>query len=159
MDAIAREAQLQVLAAYPDIPVEIDLQPLPEARGDMALIRQVWLNFLDNAVKYSARVTQPRVVISGREEKDKVIFEISDNGVGFDSNYSDALFQVFQRLHGADYPGTGVGLAIVQRIVMRHGGEVWARSTPGQGSTFGFSLPLHELTASDAHIAAAVGDQ
>jgi light-regulated signal transduction histidine kinase (bacteriophytochrome) len=159
MDTLVRDAQQQILAAYPDTQVEIDVQPLPEARGDAALIRQVWLNFIDNAVKYSARVAQPRVAISGREEKDKVIFEISDNGVGFDSTYSDALFQVFQRLHGAEYPGTGVGLAIVQRIVMRHGGEVWARSTPGQGPTFGFSLPLHELTASDAHIAAAVGDQ
>jgi signal transduction histidine kinase len=152
MEALAREALQQVCAAYPSAEVEIVMESLPEARGDVALIRQVWLNILDNAVKYTTRVAQPRVVISGREEQDKVVFEISDNGVGFDSRYSDKLFLVFHRLHGAEYPGTGVGLAIVQRIVSRHRGDVWARSEPGQGSTFGFSLPLHELTASDAQI-------
>ncbi len=158
MDELAREALQQVRAIYPGIEVEVAIEPLPEARGDVALIRQVWLNFLDNAVKYTGRVSQPRVVVSGREEQDKVVFEISDNGVGFDSRYSDALFLVFHRLHGAEYPGTGVGLAIVQRIVSRHGGEVWARSTPGRGSTFGFSLPLHEMTASDAQLNSTTGD-
>ncbi len=158
MDALARETLQQVRAIYPGIEVEVAIEPLPEARGDVALIRQVWLNFLDNAVKYTGRVSQPRVVVSGREEQDKVVFEISDNGVGFDSRYSDALFLVFHRLHGAEYPGTGVGLAIVQRIVSRHGGEVWARSTPGRGSTFGFSLPLHEMTASDAQLNSTTGD-
>ncbi|MFL6547710.1 MAG: sensor histidine kinase [Povalibacter sp.] len=154
MDSLVTEALQQVRAAHPGIETEIDMQPLPDARGDAALMRQVWLNFLDNAVKYSTRVAHPRVVISGREQHDHVIFEIADNGVGFDTRYSDALFQVFQRLHGSEYPGTGVGLAIVQRIVNRHGGEVWANSTPGQGSTFGFSLPLHEFTTSDPQIGA-----
>ncbi len=158
MEALAREALQQVRAAYPDTEVEITMEALPDARGDAALIRQVWLNLLDNAVKYTARVARPEVIVSGREEQDKVIFEISDNGVGFDSRYSDKLFQVFHRLHGAEYPGTGVGLAIVQRVVSRHGGDVWARSTPEMGSTFGFSLPLHELTASDAQLNATAGD-
>jgi signal transduction histidine kinase len=158
MEALAREALQQVRAAYPDTEVEITMEALPDARGDAALIRQVWLNLLDNAVKYTARVARPEVIISGREDQDKVIFEISDNGVGFDSRYSDKLFQVFHRLHGAEYPGTGVGLAIVQRVVSRHGGEVWARSTPELGSTFGFSLPLHELTASDTQLNATAGD-
>jgi signal transduction histidine kinase len=158
MEALAQEALQQVRATYPGAEFEVAIKPLPEARGDAALIRQVWLNFLDNAVKYTTRVAQPRVVISGREEQDKVVFEISDNGVGFDSRNGDALFLVFHRLHGTEYPGAGVGLAIVQRIVSRHGGDVWARSEPGQGSTFGFSLPLHELTASDAQINAATGD-
>jgi light-regulated signal transduction histidine kinase (bacteriophytochrome) len=152
MRSLAQEAVQQACAAYPDARVEIAVESLPEARGDPALIRQVWLNFLDNAVKYSMRVAQPRVVVSGREERDRIVFEISDNGVGFDSRYSEGLFLVFHRLHGAEYPGTGVGLAIVQRIVSRHGGEVWAHSTEGQGSTFGFSLPLHELTGSDPQL-------
>lgn len=158
MEALVGEALQQVRAAYPSIDVEVTIESLPDARGDLALIRQVWLNLIDNAVKYSARVAQPQVIIAGREEHDRVIFEISDNGVGFDSRYSDKLFQVFHRLHGTEYPGTGVGLAIVQRVVSRHGGEVWARSVPEQGSTFGFCLPLHELTASDAQLNATAGD-
>ncbi len=158
MDALVRETLPQVLAVHGNAQVEAIVEPLPEARGDLALMRQVWLNLIDNAVKYSMRVSHPRVLITGREEHDKVVFEISDNGVGFDPRYSGKLFLVFQRLHGAEYPGTGVGLAIVQRIVARHGGDVWARSTPGQGSTFGFSLPLHELMASDAQVEVKTSD-
>ncbi len=150
--ALVSEAAQQVRAAYPDWTGEIEIGELPDARGDAALIRQVWLNLIDNAVKYSHRVAEPRVSISGREEQDTIVFEISDNGVGFDSRYGDKLFLVFQRLHGSEYPGTGVGLAIVQRIVARHGGDVWARSAVAQGSTFGFSLPLHELTTSDPQL-------
>jgi signal transduction histidine kinase len=158
MEALANEALQQVRATYPGVEIEVSMDSLPEARGDAALVRQVWLNLLDNAVKYSARVTQPRVKISGREEQDRVVFEISDNGVGFDTRYIDKLFLVFHRLHGSEYSGSGVGLAIVQRIVARHGGDAWARSTLGQGSTFAFSLALHEMTSSDAHINAAAED-
>lgn len=157
MDALVSDALQQVRHAHPT-DVEVVVQHLPHARGDAALIRQVWLNFLDNAVKYTARVSNPRVVITGREESDKVIFEVTDNGVGFDSKYSDGLFLAFKRLHGSEYKGTGVGLAIVQRIVARHGGDVWARSKVGQGSTFGFSLPRNELIATDAQINAADAD-
>lgn len=152
MEALVGEAAQQVRAAYPDWSGVIEIGALPDARGDVGLMRQVWLNLIDNAVKYSNRAAHPRVVIGGREEHDKVVFEISDNGVGFDSRYVDKLFLVFHRLHGAEYPGTGVGLAIVQRIVARHGGQVWARSAVGEGSTFGFSLPLIELTMSDAQL-------
>jgi light-regulated signal transduction histidine kinase (bacteriophytochrome) len=103
---------------------------------------QVWSNLLDNAVKYSSKVPQPRIVVQGHEEPHRIVYEVIDNGVGFDSRYSDTLFGVFQRLHGSrEYPGTGVGLAIVQRIVTRHGGEVWATSEVNQGATFGFALP------------------
>jgi light-regulated signal transduction histidine kinase (bacteriophytochrome) len=103
---------------------------------------QVWINLIDNAVKYSSKVNRPRIVVRGREEADRTVFEVIDNGVGFDSRYAGALFGVFQRLHGAlEYPGTGVGLAIVQRIVTRHGGEVWAKAEVNQGATFGFALP------------------
>lgn len=158
MEVLAKEALQQVRATYPSMNIEVTMDTLPDARGDAALVRQVWLNLLDNAVKYSARVTQPRIAISGREEKDRVVFEIADNGVGFDTRYSDKLFLVFHRLHGAEYSGSGVGLAIVQRIVARHGGEVWARSTLGQGSTFAFSLALHELTSSDTPIINAAED-
>ncbi len=150
MTAVVMNVVAQARVANPAYVHEITVDPLPDARGDAALLQQVWMNLVDNAIKYSSKTQLPRVSVSGREEHERVIFEITDNGVGFDSRYSAALFRVFQRLHGmGEFPGTGVGLAIVQRIVTRHGGEVWARSTPGNGATFGFSLPLHELTASD----------
>lgn len=156
MNVLAAEAAGHARVAYATSTVpQFDIRPLPAARGDARLILQVWQNLLDNAVKYSSRVDAPLVRITGSEQKDRMIFEVADNGVGFDSRYSESLFGVFQRLHGAqEYPGSGVGLAIVQRIVTRHGGEVWARSEPGQGATFGFSLPLqHEHSVSDPNVA------
>ncbi len=127
---------------------EIEIGSLPLARGDEALIRQVWINLIDNAVKYTSKVEDPRISVTGREEGDRLIYEIRDNGVGFDSAFSSNLFGVFRRLHGArEYPGSGVGLAIVQRIVTRHGGEVWAHAEPNKGATFSFSLPKPVLRA------------
>lgn len=126
----------------------IEIGDLPSARGDEGLIRQVWVNLLDNAVKYTSKVESPHIVVSGRDEGERLVYEISDNGVGFDSSFSSNLFGVFRRLHGVrEYPGSGVGLAIVQRIVTRHGGEVWAKSEPNKGATFSFSLPKPVLRA------------
>ncbi len=126
----------------------IEVGDLPTARGDEGLIRQVWINLLDNAVKYTSKVAEPRIVVSGREDGERLVYEIRDNGVGFDSSFSSNLFGVFRRLHGArEYPGSGVGLAIVQRIVTRHGGEVWAHAEPNKGATFSFSLPKPVLRA------------
>jgi signal transduction histidine kinase len=143
MASLARTAASEAMSAHDlKLAPEIRIDELPPAWGDPHLIPQVWRNLLDNAVKYSSKVAAPRIIVTGREESGRVIFEVSDNGVGFDTRYSDSLFGVFQRLHPiSDYPGSGVGLAIVQRIVTRHDGQVWARSAPGQGSTFGFSLP------------------
>jgi light-regulated signal transduction histidine kinase (bacteriophytochrome) len=130
----------------------IHIEKLPLARGDRGLILQVWLNLIDNAVKYSSKVEHPTIIIRGREEPDKVIYEVVDNGVGFDARYSNRLFGVFQRLHGQrEYPGTGVGLAIVQRIIQRHGGEVWGTSRPNQGATFGFALPKEGALGPSLH--------
>jgi len=118
------------------------LGPLPPARGDAVLIKQVWLNLLSNALKFSRQREQPVVEVSGTENAAENIYSVKDNGVGFDMGYYDRLFGVFQRLHSEEqFPGTGVGLAIVQRIVVRHGGRVWAESKPNEGATFYFSLP------------------
>jgi len=126
----------------------IEIGELPPARGDEGLIRQVWVNLLDNAVKYTSKVERPHIVVSGREDGERLVYEVHDNGVGFDSAFSSNLFGVFRRLHGArEYPGSGVGLAIVQRIVTRHGGEVWATAEPNNGATFSFSLPKPALRA------------
>lgn len=150
MQALARKAAEQARTARPNEAAtpSIEIGDLPLARGDERLIRQVWLNLLDNAVKYTSKVAQPKISVSGREEGERLVYEIRDNGVGFDSRFSSNLFGVFRRLHGArEYPGSGVGLAIVQRIVSRHGGEVWAQAEPGKGATFGFSLPKPVLRA------------
>jgi signal transduction histidine kinase len=151
MESLARTAATEAMSAHElRQPPEIVIEPLPRAWGDPHLLLQVWRNLLDNAVKYSSKVSAPRIVVSGRIENGYAIFEVSDNGVGFDSQYSEALFGVFQRLHRiSDYPGSGVGLAIVQRIVTRHDGQVWARSQLDQGSTFGFSLPLSEQSTTN----------
>jgi len=150
MEMLARLAAEQARASRLNEATEplIAINKLPLARGDERLIRQVWVNLLDNAVKYSSKVEHPRIEVTGREDGERLVYEISDNGVGFDSKFSSSLFGVFRRLHGArEYPGTGVGLAIVHRIVTRHGGEVWARSEPGRGATFSFSLPKPALRA------------
>ena len=143
MEELARTAVNEARVAHAGLTApEITIEPLPPARGDQRLMLQVWVNLIDNAVKYSSKIAAPKIAVRGREEADRIVYEVVDNGVGFDSRYSGSLFGVFQRQHGArEYPGTGVGLAIVQRIVTRHGGEVWARSEVGQGATFGFALP------------------
>jgi len=121
-------------------PVAID--PLPPAMGDKTLIRQVLANLVANAVKFSRGRARPDVRIGARPQGAEVIYFVRDNGIGFDMRYADKLFQVFGRLHRAEeFEGTGVGLALVQRIVQRHGGRVWAESVPDRGATFHFTLP------------------
>jgi light-regulated signal transduction histidine kinase (bacteriophytochrome) len=121
---------------------EILIEPLPSADADAALLRNVWMNLIGNAVKYSSGRPDARVHVGGRIEGREAVYFVQDNGAGFDMRYYHKLFGVFQRLHSdAEFPGTGVGLAIVQRIVVRHGGRVWAESAPGEGARFSFSLP------------------
>ena len=121
----------------------IEIGTLPVAHGDRALLKQVWANLIDNAVKYSANVATPAIRVSGFvNDSGDSEYRIDDNGAGFDMRYCDKLFGVFQRLHSAsEFSGTGVGLAIVQRIVTRHGGRVWGEGRPGAGATFHFRLP------------------
>jgi signal transduction histidine kinase len=115
---------------------------LPAVRGDPMLVKQVWANLLANAVKFSGKRERPAIEVSGRVDGAQNIYSVKDNGAGFDMQYYDKLFGVFQRLHGAtEFPGTGVGLAIVQRVVTRHGGRVWAEGKVNEGATFCFSMP------------------
>ncbi|HZE59986.1 MAG TPA: ATP-binding protein [Burkholderiales bacterium] len=139
MMALAREVSEELRGAGD---AQIELAALPAAHADAALLRQVWLNLIGNALKYSSKGAQPRIEIGGRDEGAEACYSVRDNGVGFDMRYAEKLFGVFQRLHRADeFEGTGVGLAIVQRIVARHGGRVWAESRPGEGACFHFCLP------------------
>jgi PAS domain S-box-containing protein len=122
--------------------VTIDPGPLGRVLGDRAALRQVWTNLISNAVKYSSKAGRPHVRIGARHAGAESVFEISDNGIGFGADEADRLFGVFQRLTSArEYKGTGVGLAIVQRIVERHGGTISATGRPGEGATFVFALP------------------
>ncbi|MDB5800467.1 MAG: response regulator [Rhodocyclales bacterium] len=132
---------------------EIVFNHLPDVRADRALIQQVWVNLLSNAVKYSARNAAPRIVVSGETTKTNSMYHVDDNGVGFDMQYVNKLFGVFQRLHSAEeFPGTGIGLAIVGRIVARHGGRAWAESSLGAGAHFHFALPAAEGVPSGTDI-------
>ena len=110
--------------------------------GDAALLRQVWVNLISNAIKFSGHVSRAHIQVESWETATETVFSIRDNGAGFDAKYVHKLFGVFQRLHGADeFQGTGVGLAIVQRIVIRHGGRVWAEGQVNAGATFYLALP------------------
>jgi signal transduction histidine kinase len=142
MKDVVTNAMTTVTEAHPDVAVELQVGELPTANGNVDLLRQVWINLLDNAVKYSQRRSIARIVVAGTREGGENRYTVTDNGTGFDPQYADKLFGVFQRLHSdADFEGTGVGLALVQRIVTRHGGRVWADGRPDGGATFGFALP------------------
>jgi light-regulated signal transduction histidine kinase (bacteriophytochrome) len=148
MTELARSAFQNMVEAMPGAPPTFDLQPLPAADGDRSMLRQVFTNLLGNAIKFSARHPTPRIEVSGWPEGPNNVYVVRDNGVGFDPRYAHKLFSVFQRLHRQeDFEGTGVGLALVQRIVQRHGGRVWAESKPNEGALFYFALPSRNPTA------------
>jgi light-regulated signal transduction histidine kinase (bacteriophytochrome) len=139
MTALAQEV---VHELAPGSAARIELAPLPAAAADRALLKQALLNLIGNALKYSAKRADPHIEVGARRETHENVYWVRDNGAGFDMRYAEKLFGVFQRLHSSDeFPGTGVGLAIVQRVITRHGGRVWAESRPGEGATFFFSLP------------------
>lgn len=126
---------------------QVTLDDLPVVHGDAVLLRQVWQNLIGNALKFSAQAVTPHVQIQAQAADGQWVFEVLDNGIGFDAQQQHRLFGAFQRLHDdSDYPGTGLGLSIVQRLVQRHGGRVWAGSRPGGGAIFGFSLPMQQPT-------------
>ena len=126
----------------PERMVGVVIAPAPSVRGDARLVRVVLENVLGNARKFSAEKPQARIEFGVQTEPDGTpVFVVRDNGAGFDMTYADKLFGAFQRLHRiSEFPGTGIGLATVQRIIHRHGGRVWAESEVGRGATFYFTL-------------------
>ncbi len=121
--------------------VAIVIGELPPCQADPVLLTQVWVNLLSNAWKFTSNCGNARIEIGSSHDENETVYFVKDNGVGFDMEQADRLFGVFQRLHAEeDYPGTGVGLAIVERIVRRHGGRVWAEGQVGQGASFYFTL-------------------
>jgi light-regulated signal transduction histidine kinase (bacteriophytochrome) len=120
----------------------IKINSLPAADADYALLHQVWINLISNAIKYSSKKEKPEVIIGSTETENEIVFFVKDNGAGFNMKYAEKLFGIFQRLHKpTEFEGTGIGLAIVQRIITKHGGRIWAEAEINKGATFYFTLP------------------
>jgi light-regulated signal transduction histidine kinase (bacteriophytochrome) len=142
MTGLVREVLGEMPEAGSGHHLQMHVGALPTAVADRGLLRQVWANLLANAIKYSRQSDPAIIEVGGAIEADEAHFFVRDNGVGFDMQYAGKLFQVFQRLHRDPvFEGTGVGLAIVARIVQRHGGRVWAEGEPDKGAIFHFTLP------------------
>jgi PAS domain S-box-containing protein len=152
MNGLVAACVAELTAGLDPSRLEIEVGALPDAFGDAAMLRQVWTNLLSNALKFTSQRPRARVLVRGGSVNGERVYSVEDNGVGFDKRYAGKLFGVFQRLHNQrEFPGTGVGLALVQRVVERHGGRIWADSRPGEGATFSFALPAPppESSASD----------
>ena len=142
MGKLAKAVSEELKLAVPERKLQFTINALIPAQGDQAMIRQVFVNLLSNAVKFTRPKENAMIEVGASNEGDENVYYVKDNGVGFDMQYVDKLFGVFQRLHSsAEFEGTGVGLAIVQRIIHRHGGRVWGEGKVGEGATFYFSLP------------------
>src|ERR1041384_3821771 len=138
---LVREALTELHEQQNDREIDLRIADLPACDGDAALLKQVWLNLLSNALKYTRHRQRAVVEVGSKSENGKVIYFVRDNGTGFDMQYANKLFGVFQRLHRVDeFEGTGVGLAIVQRVIHRHGGDIWAKAAVDDGATFYFTL-------------------
>lgn len=148
MTAMVREVFAELRATAPNRDIELALDDLPAAMADPGVIRQVWVNLIGNALKFTGTRPLARIEIGASESNGATMYFVRDNGVGFDMKYGDKLFGVFQWLHAsADFEGTGVGLALSQRIVLRHGGRMWAEGAVDHGATFSFSLPVDAVPA------------
>ena len=122
--------------------LQVEIEPIPSATGDRAMMHQIFVNLLSNAIKFSSSRETAMIKVGGYIEGDEVVYFVRDNGAGFDMQYADKLFGVFQRLHSInEFEGTGIGLAIVKRIITRHGGRVWAEGKLNEGATIYFALP------------------
>jgi len=142
MNKLTDELIDEIKADFGERNVNFNIKPLPDSQGDRAMLREVLLNLISNAVKFTGEKDPAIIEILGSTNSDENIYSISDNGVGFNMKYADKLFKVFQRLHSSkQFKGTGIGLALAQRIVGKHGGRIWAEGAVGKGATFYFSLP------------------
>lgn len=144
LDEVVRQAQNDLSPEAFGRKIQWRIQSLPTVQGDPTLLRHLFVNLLANALKFSRARDVAEIEIGAREEPDRWIVHVRDNGLGFDQRFVGRLFGVFQRLHSErEFEGTGIGLAIVHKIVARHGGETWAEGRLNEGATFNFSLPKH----------------
>ncbi len=146
MNLVLQEALAIAQEACVGRAVEWSIGKMPMVRGDSVLLRQVWVNLLENAVKFTQSKEFARIEVGCSEQEEGIVFFVADNGAGFDMEYADKLFEVFQRLHpDAEFEGTGIGLAIVRRIIERHGGRAWAEGELDRGAKFSFLLPMPKV--------------
>ncbi|MEX2191382.1 MAG: ATP-binding protein [Bacteroidota bacterium] len=147
MDRLIREVLELSMNEVHERGVNVSVDELPAVSGDETMLRQVWMNLISNALKYTGKTSSPQIQVRYALENGEHVFSVQDNGAGFDMRYSEKLFGVFQRLHTMDeFDGTGIGLAHVKRIITRHHGRVWARGTVGRGAEFYFTLPKEQPT-------------
>jgi light-regulated signal transduction histidine kinase (bacteriophytochrome) len=139
-ESVVRSVLAGVAPTVRDTAATIEYSPLPSVNGNWELLSTLFRNLLTNALQYRG-AAPPRVTISAERDRDDWRFAIGDNGIGIDAQHRDLVFAPFQRLHGSDQPGAGLGLATCNRIVELHGGRIWVESTMGNGSTFFFTLP------------------
>ncbi|OGP95568.1 MAG: hypothetical protein A2157_16565 [Deltaproteobacteria bacterium RBG_16_47_11] len=145
MGEMARAVFEELNSIIPEQTLRLDIKPLPPARGDQSMIRQVFINLLSNAIKFTRLKETGVIEIGCRVKENQNIYYVKDSGVGFEMQYAGKLFEVFHRHHSVDeFEGTGIGLAIVQRIIHRHGGKVWAEGKVNEGAIFHFTLPRTE---------------
>ncbi len=145
MNALVRQAVGELEPATSGRRVEFNISDLPPVHGDPLMWHQVWMNLLSNAVKFTGKKETGVIEVGCRSVENGNIYFVKDNGAGFDMKYADRLFGVFRRLHSPeDFEGVGVGLALVQRIVRRHGGSVWAEGEVDKGATFYFTVPARK---------------
>jgi light-regulated signal transduction histidine kinase (bacteriophytochrome) len=148
---MARQVFEQLMSQEPERNLQFLIKDLPSAHGDPSLLYQVMVNLLSNAIKYSKPGNAPIIEVDGKDGENETIYCFKDNGIGFDERYADKIFGVFQRLHGSnEYEGNGVGLAIVKRIVQRHGGRVWGEGKVDEGAVFCFALPKEQVVKSES---------
>lgn len=142
---IAREVLSDFQSELESRKIEIVVHDLPPCQADPSLLRQVFINLISNAIKYTNARDDANIQVSCEEKNNETVYFVRDNGIGFDMQYADQIFGVFQRLHHqSEYEGTGIGLATVQRIIQRHGGKIWAEAEEGQGATFYFTLEKNQ---------------
>jgi len=142
MCELVDQALVELKPALEGRSITLDVRPLPPADGDAAMLRCVWINLLDNAIKFTKSRASATIEVGAKLEAAETAYYVKDNGIGFDMKYVSKLFGVFQRLQSqGDYPGTGIGLAIVKRIIVRHQGRVWAQGALNEGACFSFTLP------------------
>ena len=146
MHSLVVNVKQELMAQEKDRAVEFVINDLEEVHSDIRMMRQVWINLISNAIKYSRKQALATIEIGSSNDKNSIIYYIRDNGVGFDMKYADKLFGVFQRLHKMEeFEGTGVGLALVHRIISRHGGKIWVEAGVNQGATFFFCIPTQNI--------------